>query len=93
MAYQWTRQEKLKRGVWSAAVAAVICVGAITGAQLKTDNQKAEAIKRFRTTSAADQVAILEVQKDHLLQQKAGLERKLDLFRERVQERRGGGEK
>jgi hypothetical protein len=42
MAYQWTRQEKLKRGVWSIAIAAVICVGAITGAQLKTDKQKGE---------------------------------------------------
>lgn len=42
MAYQWTRQEKFKRGVWSVAVAAVICVGAITGAQLKTDKQKGE---------------------------------------------------
>ena len=42
MAYQWTRQEKFRRGVWSVAIAAVICVGAITGAQLKTDKQKGE---------------------------------------------------
>ncbi|KAG6028450.1 hypothetical protein E4U41_000667 [Claviceps citrina] len=94
MAYQWTRHEKFKRGVWSVAVAAVICVGAITGAQLKTDKQKKEAIAQFRSTSTLDQIAILEAQKDHLLHQKAELERKLGLFRERVSERQGAeGEK
>ncbi|KAG5925890.1 hypothetical protein E4U42_003845 [Claviceps africana] len=90
MSYQWTRQEKLKRGIWSVAIAAVICVGAITGAQLKTDKQKKEAISQFRTTSTADQIAILEVQRNHLLQQKADLERKLHLFKDRVSERKGG---
>ncbi|KAG8406347.1 hypothetical protein J3458_021185 [Metarhizium acridum] len=88
MAYQWTRQEKFKRSVWSVAVAAVICVGAITGAQLKSDQQKGQAIKQFRETSTAEQVAILEAQKEHLTQQKLGLERKLESFRERVRERR-----
>ncbi|KAG5972030.1 hypothetical protein E4U55_000951 [Claviceps digitariae] len=90
MTYSWTRQEKFKRGIWSVAIAAVICVGAITGAQLKTDKQKKEAISQYRTTSTADQIASLQVQKNHLLRQKAGLERKLDLFRERVSERQGG---
>lgn len=47
MAPQWTRPEKFKRGVWSVAVAAVICVGAITGAQLKTDKQKKEVYTVF----------------------------------------------
>ncbi|OAA35771.1 hypothetical protein NOR_07788 [Metarhizium rileyi] len=87
MAYQWTRQEKFKRGVWSVAVAAVICVGTITGAQLKSDNQKGQQIKQFRETSTADQVAILEAQREHLVQQKLGLERKLHMFRERARER------
>ncbi|KAG5940254.1 hypothetical protein E4U53_007620 [Claviceps sorghi] len=90
MSYPWTRQEKLKRGIWSVAIAAVICVGAITGAQLKTDKQKKEAISQFRTTSTADQIAILEVQRNHLLQKKAELERKLHLFRDRASERQGG---
>ncbi|KJK73983.1 hypothetical protein H634G_10714 [Metarhizium anisopliae BRIP 53293] len=93
MAYQWTRPEKFKRGVWSVAVAAVICVGAITGAQLKSDQQKGQAIKQFRETSTAEQVAILEAQKDHLTQQKLGLERKLESFKERFRERHKKGGK
>jgi hypothetical protein len=39
---QWTRQEKFKRGVWAVAFAACIFAGTITGAQLKTDNEKKE---------------------------------------------------
>lgn len=46
-----------------------------------------QSIKQFRQTTAADQIAILETQKVHLLQQKAQLERKLDVFKERVRER------
>jgi len=41
--HQWTRQEKFKRGVWAVAFAACIFAGTITGAQLKTDNEKKEA--------------------------------------------------
>lgn len=37
-----TRQQKFKRGVWAVAVAAVIFVGSLTGAQLKQDKQKEE---------------------------------------------------
>lgn len=40
--HQWTRQEKFKRGVWAVAFAACIFAGTITGAQLKTDNEKKE---------------------------------------------------
>ncbi|PNY29526.1 Uncharacterized protein TCAP_00570 [Tolypocladium capitatum] len=90
MAHPWTRQDKLKRAIWAAAFAAVIFVGSVTGAQLKTDKQKDEAIRQFRQITPADQIAILETQKGHLIQQKAGLERKLDLFRERVREREAG---
>jgi len=46
-----------------------------------------QTITQFRQTTAADQIAILETQKVHLLQQKAQLERKLDVFKERVRER------
>lgn len=37
-----TKQQKFKRGVWAVAVAAVIFVGSLTGAQLKQDKQKEE---------------------------------------------------
>lgn len=40
--HQWTRQEKFKRGIWAVAFAACIFAGTITGAQLKTDNEKKE---------------------------------------------------
>lgn len=35
-------QTKIKAGVWAAGIAAVISVGALTGAQLKEDKQKEE---------------------------------------------------
>ncbi|KAJ6442232.1 glutathione S-transferase [Purpureocillium lavendulum] len=85
--HQLADQDKIKRGIWAAAFAAVIFVGSLTGAQLKSDKQKEETIKQFRQTTAADQIAVLEAQKVHLLQNKAQLQRKLDVFKERVRER------
>ena len=35
-----TRQQKIRGGVWAIAFAAVIMVGTLTGAQLKSDKQK-----------------------------------------------------
>ncbi|KAH7176676.1 hypothetical protein EDB81DRAFT_875478 [Dactylonectria macrodidyma] len=87
MAHQWTRQQKIQRCIWAVAFSACIGVGAITGAQLKGDKQKEEAITQFRATSAADQIAALEDQKQVLLGQRATLQRKLDAFHERVKER------
>lgn len=46
-----------------------------------------QAIHQFRQITPSEQIAILETQRSHLIQQKAGMERKLDLFRERVRER------
>ncbi|CEJ91423.1 hypothetical protein VHEMI07134 [[Torrubiella] hemipterigena] len=88
-----TPRQKVNRGVWAAAFGAVICVGALTGAQLKSDEQKTQAIKQFRQTTPADQISILEDQKKHLLQQKAGLERKVQMFQLRVKEREAKKEK
>ncbi|KAM4061225.1 hypothetical protein HRG_009897 [Hirsutella rhossiliensis] len=87
MAHAWTRQDKIRRGVWAAAFAAVVFVGSITGAQLKSDRQKEEVIDEFRQTSPSEQIAMLQTQKESLLQQRAALERKMALFRERVRER------
>ncbi|KAF7563880.1 hypothetical protein G7046_g268 [Stylonectria norvegica] len=94
-ALQWTRQEKIKRGIWAAAFAACIFVGTITGATLKQDKQKEEidplfptqAITQFRAITPSEQIAILNDQKKILLDQKSALQRKIDLFHERVQER------
>ncbi|KAM0249569.1 hypothetical protein ACHAP5_002694 [Fusarium lateritium] len=87
--HQWTRQEKFKRGVWAVAFAACIFAGTITGAQLKTDNEKKEnqAIQEFRATSANDQIAALLSQRKSLVSQKAVLQRKIDAFELRVKER------
>ncbi|KAK7398617.1 hypothetical protein QQX98_012002 [Neonectria punicea] len=87
MAQQWTKQQKIQRGIWAVAFSACVFVGTITGAQLKTDKEKKEAITQFRAITAADQIAALEDQKQVLLGQKAALERKLDAFHERVKER------
>lgn len=37
-----TKQQKWKGGVWAVAFAAVVMVGTLTGAQLKSDKQKEE---------------------------------------------------
>jgi uncharacterized protein YlxW (UPF0749 family) len=87
MAARWSRGSKVKAGVYATAFAAVIIVGSLTGAQLKQDKQKEEAVKQFRETLPAEQIAALENQKRHLLEQRATLQRKLDVFEERVKER------
>ncbi|KAH7158232.1 hypothetical protein B0J13DRAFT_191802 [Dactylonectria estremocensis] len=87
MAHQWTRHQKIQRGIWAVAFSACIGVGAITGAQLKTDKEKEEVITQFHATSPADQIAALEDQRQVLLGQRATLQRKLDAFHERVKER------
>ncbi|KAI9163580.1 hypothetical protein HJFPF1_05198 [Paramyrothecium foliicola] len=84
---QWTKKQKISSGVWSVAIAAVVVVGSLTGAQIKADRQKEEAIKQFRGTSAEEQIAALEARRKHLVQERDGLQRKLDLFHNRVRER------
>ncbi|KAM5368574.1 hypothetical protein ACJA88_010924 [Fusarium oxysporum] len=81
------QQEKFKRGVWAVAFAACIFAGTITGAQLKTDNEKKEAIQEFRATSPNEQIAALLSQRKTLVSQKAVLQRKMDDFEVRVKER------
>ncbi|KAF5021816.1 hypothetical protein F66182_6142 [Fusarium sp. NRRL 66182] len=85
--HRWTRQEKIKRGVWAAAFAACIFAGTITGAQLKTDKEKKEAIQEFRATSPNEQIAALISQRQSLVAQKEVLQRKMDAFQARVKER------
>lgn len=46
-----SKQTKIKAGVWAAGVAAVIAVGALTGAQLKQDSQKEEVGLPFPSPS------------------------------------------
>ena len=46
-----------------------------------------QAVKTFRATPPSEQIAMLEDQKRALMGEKAQLERKLDLFYERVRER------
>ncbi|KFA65671.1 hypothetical protein S40285_10367 [Stachybotrys chlorohalonatus IBT 40285] len=83
-----TALPKRRFGVLAVAASAVIFVGALTGAQLKNDSQKAEAVEQFRKAPAAEQIAALEAQKKVLLQQRATVQKRLDLFHERIEERR-----
>lgn len=84
---QWTSRQKKASGILAVAVAAVVFVGSLTGAQLKSDRQKEEAIKQFRETPAEEQIAALEARKKQLMQQRDAQQRKLDLFLQRVRER------
>ncbi|KAM0524885.1 hypothetical protein ACHAPE_000991 [Trichoderma viride] len=83
-----TKQQKWKGGVWAVAFAAVIMVGTLTGAQLKSDKQKEEAIHEFRQITPSEQIAMLEKQRSTLVEQQTALQKKLDVFKERAQERR-----
>ncbi|KOS21860.1 hypothetical protein ESCO_001581 [Escovopsis weberi] len=83
----WTRQQKIKSGIWAAAFAAVIFVGTLTGAQLKTDKQREEAIQEFRAVRPADQIVMLEARKALLLEQRRVMQKKLDVFREGLRDK------
>jgi hypothetical protein len=45
-----TKQQKFRGGVWAVAFAAIIMVGTLTGAQLKSDKQK-EQVSQFPSPS------------------------------------------
>ncbi|ATY62736.1 hypothetical protein CCM_06486 [Cordyceps militaris CM01] len=78
---------KLRGGLIASAFGAVIIVGALTGAQLKSDHQKTESIKHFRADVPAQQIAILQEQRKHLLYQRAQIDRKIEVFQQRLVER------
>ncbi|KAK1255852.1 hypothetical protein MKX07_008111 [Trichoderma sp. CBMAI-0711] len=82
-----TKQQKFKGGVWAVAFAAVIMVGTLTGAQLKSDKQKEQAIKEFHQVTPSEQIAMLQKQRAILVDQRTALQKKLDVFKERVRER------
>ncbi|ETS03476.1 hypothetical protein M419DRAFT_75374 [Trichoderma reesei RUT C-30] len=82
-----TKQQKFKGGVWAVAFAAVIMVGTLTGAQLKSDKQKEQAIQEFRQVTPSEQIAMLQKQRAILVDQRTALQKKLDVFKERVRER------
>ncbi|TQW01118.1 hypothetical protein IF1G_01049 [Cordyceps javanica] len=46
-----------------------------------------QSIKQFRTDSPAQQIAILEEQRKHLVHQRAQIDRKMEVFQERLVER------
>ncbi|OAA38692.1 hypothetical protein BBO_06939 [Beauveria brongniartii RCEF 3172] len=46
-----------------------------------------QTIKQFRADSPAQQIAILEEQRKHLVQQRAQFDRKMQVFQERLVER------
>ncbi|KAG5939071.1 hypothetical protein E4U59_003365 [Claviceps monticola] len=90
MSTRWTRQDKIKRAIFSVSIAAVILVGVITGAQLKTDKQKKEAVTQIKTAPLADQIAYLEQQKRALLQQRSEMEKKLQYYKDNMVQRKAG---
>ncbi|KAL6871370.1 hypothetical protein J3F83DRAFT_660009 [Trichoderma novae-zelandiae] len=82
-----TKQQRFRGGVLAVAFAAVIMVGTLTGAQLKSDKQKEQAIREFRQVTPSEQIAMLQRQRNTLVGQRAALQKKLDVFKERVRER------
>ncbi|KAH7309094.1 hypothetical protein B0I35DRAFT_441396 [Stachybotrys elegans] len=84
----WSQKQKIRAGAWAVGVFAVVAVGALTGALIKTDQQKEEAIKQFRETTPEEQIAALEAHKESLLKQRSHIQFKLDRFNARVEERK-----
>lgn len=76
-----------KNGFLAAGIGVIVIVGSLTGAQLKTDQQKKELIHKFREAAPDEQIRALEEQRSVLVQQRGMLERRLDGFKERAKER------
>ncbi|KAK7536212.1 uncharacterized protein J3D65DRAFT_668643 [Phyllosticta citribraziliensis] len=61
----------------TGGVAATVVMGSLYGAGLKTQTQQSQARKAAQEVPIEARIAGLEQQRAHLLQQKAGLDKKL----------------
>ncbi|QSZ34632.1 hypothetical protein DSL72_007486 [Monilinia vaccinii-corymbosi] len=77
---------KIKRIVWTGAIASITVVGTIYGAGLKTVGDRRQQIHKIREATLAERIAHLEGQRGVLVGKKIGLQRKID----EVEMRRGG---
>jgi len=72
-----SQQQKIRRIVWTASIAAVTATGAWYGAGLKTKQEVGQARLKQREATPAERIAQLEEQRGALVAKKLGLERKI----------------
>ncbi|KAK7513587.1 uncharacterized protein IWZ02DRAFT_16388 [Phyllosticta citriasiana] len=71
------QQKTIRLWVMTGAFAAVTATGAIYGAGLKTQSEQGQARKVAQEVPIEARIAGLEQKRAHLLEQKAGLDKKL----------------
>ncbi|KAL5604396.1 hypothetical protein BROUX41_002368 [Berkeleyomyces rouxiae] len=83
----FTSVQRTRARVLAVGAAVVIISSTLLGAGLKEKKQVNDKIAQRREASLEDQIAILESQKTSLYKQRDMVQRKLDVFKERVRER------
>ncbi|KAL2069066.1 hypothetical protein VTL71DRAFT_15404 [Oculimacula yallundae] len=71
------QQQKIRRIVWTAAIASVTATGAWYGAGLKTRSEVQKRVEKAREATPAEKIAQLEEQRGALVAKRLGLERKI----------------
>ncbi|TVY83166.1 hypothetical protein LSUE1_G005310 [Lachnellula suecica] len=69
--------QKIRRIVWTAAIASTVATGAWYGAGLKIQKDVKKNVQKQTQASPADKIAILEEQRGALIAKRMGLERKI----------------
>ncbi|KAH7336196.1 hypothetical protein BKA65DRAFT_402698 [Rhexocercosporidium sp. MPI-PUGE-AT-0058] len=80
------QQQKIRRIVWTGAIASVTATGAWYGAGLKTRSEVKQACHSYSTSTPGEKIAQLEEQRGALIAKRLGLEKKI-----RELEMRAGG--
>jgi len=71
------QQQKIRRVVWTAAIASVTATGAWYGAGLKTKSELNQLAEKRREATLAEKLAQLEEQRGALIAKRLGLEKKI----------------
>ncbi|KAG9242720.1 hypothetical protein BJ878DRAFT_543985 [Calycina marina] len=71
------QQQKVRRIVWTGAIAAVTATGVWYGAGLKITKEKKQEIQKLREATPVEKIAQLEEARGVLLAKRGGLERKI----------------
>ncbi|KAF7853237.1 hypothetical protein EAF04_010739 [Stromatinia cepivora] len=74
---------KIKRIIWTGAIASVTVVGTIYGAGLKTQGEHKQQIRKIHEATLSERIAHLEEQRGVLVGKRMGLEKKIEEARMR----------
>ncbi|CAD6445629.1 24eec512-a183-49ad-8d81-c4f829fa7ba5 [Sclerotinia trifoliorum] len=74
---------KVKRIIWTGAIASVTVVGTIYGAGLKTRGEQKQQVRKIREATLSERIAHLEEQRGVLVGKRMGLEKKIEEARMR----------